>query len=691
MPQINIDLQIAEIPLSEVTAQQYTALWTAFDGELWELEAELPGLTLLRGVPGSLICLSDGNATVGFALIFGGPQFRELHLPLLSRLQDFWFIRELSIIGNFCFIKFLGISQGYRKQGLAGKLLRRIEAHPIGRDASLIGTVVHEDNYPAVRLMHDLQYQFIDHYRIQKQKALRYRVIKIRDQKAFARSINSDSLYHASGTIIPIQLNLASQNINNVIGRMGAKLTWTTFFQLSPMLTREFGMKKVHNGYYHTLLTEQPAQFRKGVATLREALDYFEKKEIDGITTISSMLIRNVGLKFFIMNDEPDAEAFPSFVDPLLLNLQSVDPQALSSIPQFGIGDSLENEERQEWEDWIELHRKLCHTDLCEFDGDGIWVHAVIPLSYSGGVSGLMFSFILKKEANSRYQLNDIASLIINACSQPMLSIIIKARDYGLRKLRMHSAVSTIMTRNLSHNIGSHVLSNLYSTGGPGTSEQGPVDAPSMERFASYLRTRMDFLADIATSLPVAASSHGLHKELIRKFRRQEIILRFISGTHLRQIRINFENKARPGIDAAVQIPNGAIGAHAMFVIFENLIRNCAKHESLHLGAIDTLALHLSVEGITECQQYYRIVIRDDLVRNRQAYEHLDGPLAEHLNAHYVYPPLFDRDLEIRSTGWGFLEMKIAAAYLRKVPPVHIDREFLLSIDPRGGSSHQCG
>ncbi|MEQ1779412.1 MAG: hypothetical protein ABL863_12795 [Nitrosomonas sp.] len=68
------------------------------------------------------------------------------------------------------------------------------------------------------------------------------------------------------------------------------------------------------------------------------------------------------------------------------------------------------------------------------------------------------------------------------------------------RKAALRSAVSAIMGRNMSHNIGSHVLARYSSAIKKDLipAEDGTTDHRS--DFLSYLQRRMDFLAEIATS-----------------------------------------------------------------------------------------------------------------------------------------------------------------------------------------------
>ena len=287
-PDTMTSIQSTSLPFSDIDRTTYEALIERFSDPKEKEPIYFPWYEVIAHIPGTLFLISHDGLPIACALCYGGQRFDARHLPAISNSHEFWFVRELNVIGNFCFIKFIIVHRDHRQKGFAKELVRIIEEHFSSHSTTIIGSVVQESNYITMRLLHQCNYQFIDHYRLPDSKELQYRVIKIQDMIQYYRSVNSENLYKASQTLIPIQLNLASRNINGLIKRMGAKLTWASFFQLSPLLTLEFGMKKVYNGHYNTLLTASPKVFSEGVKTLKDAMDYIEAKEVDGITSISS-------------------------------------------------------------------------------------------------------------------------------------------------------------------------------------------------------------------------------------------------------------------------------------------------------------------------------------------------------------------------------------------------------------------
>ena len=193
----------------------------------------------------------------------------------------------------------------------------------------------------------------------------------------------------------------------------------------------------------------------------------------------------------------------------------------------------------------------------------------------------------------------------------------------------MVGAIASIMSRNGSHNIGSHVLSAL--------SHKVEV-MPDDRIFYKYIQHRMDYIATITTEFPVWSQPTAFVGDLMRNFFMQRHLLQYIADSeglnayhfqdpnmdeserkkqentiklHVRRIKkdiknapnnnhltewkdaddaknntlhfidyINYKEDERINFehDVQVAIPGGVIGRHAFYTILENIIRNSAKH-----------------------------------------------------------------------------------------------------------------
>lgn len=278
------------------------------------------------------------------------------------------------------------------------------------------------------------------------------------------------------------------------------------------------------------------------------------------------------------------------------------------------------------------------------------------------------------------------------------------------------AAISQVMARNMSHNIGSHVLSRLveesvleklFNSDSINTELfklYHPLCITKIEGkklfagFNSYQKTRMDFLADVTFGEPTMESSRLLFSEILKLFDENRLLLENISGTH------NFyykfvarnctgcdkeccsEQKAECkdcdtciiqsidgktlANDIPISMPNDILGYHAFYLILENIIRNCAKHGGANTNQNDPLKIYIDILEKAQAQDYYEINIYD-------SNEHKDiGKLNELVMNQNIS---IDKDVlennSLRQGAWGMIEMEAAAAYLRKKPIENINNE----------------
>lgn len=206
------------------------------------------------------------------------------------------------------------------------------------------------------------------------------------------------------------------------------------------------------------------------------------------------------------------------------------------------------------------------------------------------------------------------------------------------------SAIGSIMSRNGSHNIGSHVLAALSHNVGT---------MPDDRVLYQYIQHRMDYIATATTDRPQWRQPTMFVSCLMKEFLKQKHLLEHISGSeglhaykfqsqtvaceqsdgaetiqqnticiHIRRIIpdavgntdmdwegkhflnqhygavdfIGYDKSEMQNLlhDVALAIPGGVIGHHAFYTIIENILRNAAKHEwaeSMRIWkvAVDTL------------------------------------------------------------------------------------------------------
>jgi len=357
----------------------------------------------------------------------------------------------------------------------------------------------------------------------------------------------------------------------------------------------------------------------------------------------------------------------------------------------------------QDWES-VTVFKKNKLLYCYKRDNEGRWVKSNSPESYSNSNAGELFlndlfdtKFIpsLYEEdiyAYRDYQLKfEYPLYTVFPKDKERLWVFYKReliellRQLALqRRVRveilrhgMRAAIAGIMSRNMTHNIGSHIL--FYSK-------------KIKEEFKNYLEERMDFIAEITTSEPAWMLPLGLVSDVLQNFVKQDYIREKIGKSEgIKNIKVHYhilnENtrkyqqfEIRPDggeniPEKRVSIVSGMVGRQAIYSILENVIRNSAKHRGINDGADNSMELHIRLdeEGYPECNEWIKVRVWDNLSHEDSLQKIIP----------YVTEAVINDDGTPLPTGWGIKEMRICASFLRKRPLWEIrskphDREKVL-------------
>lgn len=279
------------------------------------------------------------------------------------------------------------------------------------------------------------------------------------------------------------------------------------------------------------------------------------------------------------------------------------------------------------------------------------------------------------------------------------------------------AAISQVMARNMSHNIGSHVLSRLVDKGqieilkssennyenqhtsyiGYNSNKKSEKDPDKLiAYFNSYLKSRMDFLADITTGVPTIENSKWFFKELVLGFDKNRLLLNRISGVgnfyYKLVIRLNDE-EIKESLergecvirdDFMVSIPNDILGCHAFYVIIENIIRNTAKHGNGESSPSNPVIITINVKDCLtdDSDEFYEVNIHDNIPINGNE-KHSEDNVFKNCAVSKLEQLVFEQNSRLnnpiinkgilRQGAWGLIEMDASAAYLRKISIEKID------------------
>lgn len=135
---------------------------------------------------------------------------------------------------------------------------------------------------------------------------------------------------------------------------------------------------------------------------------------------------------------------------------------------------------------------------------------------------------------------NNLLNSLVAQLKEVSISWLWELSDQYRERYAIRSAIGSIMSRNGSHNIGSHVLAALSHNVGT---------MPEDRKLYQYIQHRMDYIATATTDFPVWRQPTMLVSDMMRTFLSQTHLLNYISGSeglHAYQ----FQN---PAIDSSSQ------------------------------------------------------------------------------------------------------------------------------------------
>lgn len=454
-----------------------------------------------------------------------------------------------------------------------------------------------------------------------------------------------------------------------------------------------------------------------------------EKRDFISVSALDVLMLKNVdSCEFTIeINDSDKLSSPDADIDALLIKSHQTFIQLLvDSMRDLQLTHGLE--QSKVW---------YFNINSLGLDIFGNYIAVAVTISTSKEVLSTIASNTLTHTAVAFY----IKSLFLNALQ----------KEYLNRSLK--SAKSAIMSRNMSHNLGSHVMfyikQKLQSVSKivdnkvldniiPGNiekiddiiariKENKDIELPflvGLGRFINYLQERQDYIATVATDYIPARSTISfkdfIYDELKPELRYQRhhsdgsssdagwqsgnLLLDYIaySEQYRRsediEIRFGQFNGTTPTNDDAdndfkalrkfnIAVPGGVIGRQAIFSIFENIIRNAAKHSGRRADGKMVLELSLLKEENEEfkldienlrCKRvddgneekgqdlldkytkykdtYHVLRIKIDMPNKEEDIDNLVSKLGEK----YV-----EADGSMLETSKGLKEMRISAAWLR--------------------------
>ena len=260
--------------------------------------------------------------------------------------------------------------------------------------------------------------------------------------------------------------------------------------------------------------------------------------------------------------------------------------------------------------------------------------------------------------------------------------IVKKVYDNTIRQTAVEGSIAKAIARNMRHNIGSHVLSHaeVYR-------KMSDFDiikkSPYVSRFNfagleqdgyrqqiyfdQYLNNRMDYISEISLCTPNTYTLRYIYSDIFKEFDNVRILLKHISGVPNFKYTFSLKYNGKE-LDENNDIPaafsNDQLGAQALYVIIENIIRNSSKHAQGTRDEVNVFTIEF--KDNVQFPDYYAVEIDngisepniDDLVRNQNK---------------LINTSILDKDNNLRNFGLGLLEMITSTAFLRQINIAQID------------------
>lgn len=230
--------------------------------------------------------------------------------------------------------------------------------------------------------------------------------------------------------------------------------------------------------------------------------------------------------------------------------------------------------------------------------------------------------------------------------------------------------------------------------------------------FIKFLKERMDFRADVATTDPNSLTTLDFYQDVFLPFNNNLIFNNRISGISDTTLKYCFEIKynGNENVKVPVAIPNDVLGCHAMYIVWSNIIRNTIKHGDLPENKDVTFTIEIN--DWEPNKEFYEINIYtnnfkaqltddelkeiEDIHKSNDSQKEknlkkfkdkadIDG-LVKQRNITFQDTILNKQNNRLRDSSLGSIEMDTCAAYLRKLPVTEVENEIYDLFDKKGNS-----
>lgn len=332
--------------------------------------------------------------------------------------------------------------------------------------------------------------------------------------------------------------------------------------------------------------------------------------------------------------------------------------------------------------------------------------------------SGLYIPSEKEIDLNILKEISNFTKILLAPIEKSRNIIHLEAEFNKKIKFSMRAAMAAIMSRNGSHNIGSHVLSSV---------SQNFNELSDDIHLFTYIQQRMDFIPQVTTEIPEWSYPCSFVQDLMRRFYLERHLLKYICGAEglkgyefqkkgkvnihegvndiiINVSKVNSSGKRENIIDyeqnksfknnsqrlkniAQVAIPGGIVGQQAFYIILENILRNTAKHNwtntvekpknlEINIDFKDELENDFVLINIwdnvsdvfknIDIQDVNKIYAANELYFKQEG-DNTKIPLHCEINEKIIKHHIDSFSGQLLKENWGLAEIKICTAFLNKI------------------------
>lgn len=303
-----------------------------------------------------------------------------------------------------------------------------------------------------------------------------------------------------------------------------------------------------------------------------------------------------------------------------------------------------------------------------------------------------------------------ITEMLLQHIAKPVIELAYHQDWVQNQKLpeKTRYGIARIMSRNLSHTDGSHVMpafekmlrqklktglakmrQDVLENKKGALADEGWLNNALNEfsTYNSYLINTMELVADVSGGFGNQSKYDykfaSIFHQLSGEFLGNKFLGKGLFDRHDDAMEISLEYLGPSVEERMVSLPGGVNGFAAILTIVKNCIRNHYKHAP---GEKDKLALSIALKDPSLLGTENSSVLSDflyqvDLVVESYRYsgheiENVKNKIKKYLNRAII------KNGEVVASGWGILEMKIAAAYLIGLPIDYFFPDFIKAKHP---------